>query len=326
MRSTLFLICWMAAWICPAATIQEDFAQDPLAHGWRVFGNTNLFHWNAANKNLEVTWDSSQTNSYFQMPLGTILTRQDDFSVSLGLNLSDVTSGVNSAKPSTFELAFGFQNSLDAQATNFWRGTAKNIPNLVEFDFFPGADVIQPTVWPSMWSTNAVLNYNGPGDYTLIDLPTGVPLAITLSYSAASQTLSTTISANNQSIGAINSVKITSSFTDFRVGTFALESYSDAFQKGSYPGSLLAHGIVNNITIVTPPPPVQNLRGLVTNGVWQVQFLSRTNWNYTLEETADFKSWRDVSATLAGNGGNLILRDTNVPTTAAFYRVRSNRP
>src|SRR5881394_1117851 len=136
-----------------AATFQEDFSSSPLTHGWRIIGNTNLFNWDPVNQNLVVTWDSSSSNSYFQLATGTILARQDDFSFAVDLRLDDIAGGVNSGKPGPFELAFGFQNCVDAQSTNFFRGNGRNSPNLAEFDYFAGASGIQPTVWPAMWST-----------------------------------------------------------------------------------------------------------------------------------------------------------------------------
>ena len=53
-----------------ANTIVERFTTDPALDGWQVFGDTNLFQWDSANQNLAVTWDSSQTNSYFYHLLG----------------------------------------------------------------------------------------------------------------------------------------------------------------------------------------------------------------------------------------------------------------
>src|SRR2546423_1029749 len=47
-----------------AGGFEEDFSQDPAMHGWNIFGETNLFHWNSANQKLDVTWDSSKGNSY----------------------------------------------------------------------------------------------------------------------------------------------------------------------------------------------------------------------------------------------------------------------
>ncbi len=143
----LAAIWLMAAATGRAATLTENFATNPLGRGWQMFGDTNLFLWNAADQNLSVTWDSSRPNSYFYLPLGTILNRQDDFGLELDLKLTDIAGGVDPNKPSTFELAFGWINLLDATKTNFFRGNPSGSPNLVELDFFPNTG-FGPTVWP----------------------------------------------------------------------------------------------------------------------------------------------------------------------------------
>src|SRR6266705_1729263 len=102
-----------------AAVFQEDFTTDPMGHGWSRFGETNLFYWNATNQNLEVTWDSSKSNSYFQIGTWTILGRADDFSFGVDLRLDDIEGGVDPDKPGPMEIAFGFQNYVDAEKTNF---------------------------------------------------------------------------------------------------------------------------------------------------------------------------------------------------------------
>jgi len=326
--SSVLAAVWLAAaFTAPAATIAESFTTNPLTRGWRVFGSTNLFAWDSTNQNLRVTWDSSQTNSYFYVPLGTILDRYDDFSLALDLELLDIAAGIYTNKTFTFEMTFGFLNLVDATKTNFFRGNGGDSPNLVEFDFFPQAGTVAPTVWPAFWSTNSVLNYNGPNDYTLIDLPVGVVMRITMNYTGSNQTLVTSITTNGVSIGPIYSVKLSPTFTDFRAGAFAIESYSDAGQNPRYDGSLLAHGIVDNVLLTVPPPPVQDLLGYFAASHWQVQFTSRTNWSYALEASADLKSWTPVSQDAAGNGVSLILADTNtVFSRWQFYRVRAERP
>jgi hypothetical protein len=323
-RGILFVIlclCFRA----PGSTITETFASNPLTHGWRIFGQTNLFVWNSANQNLSVTWDSSQPNSYFYIPLGTILNRQDDFSMALDLQLSDIAGGVNPAKPFTFELAMGFLNSVNATETNFFRGNGSASPNLVEFDFFPDTGY-GPTIWPALWSTNSVLNFNGAWDYTILDLPVGVWMHITMTYTASNQTLSTRITTNGVPIGAIGSVTNNPRFTDFRAGAFAIESYSDAAQNPQDSGSLLAHGIVDNLVITIPPPPIQMMAGKFVSNAWQVSFLNRTNWVYTLERSTNLQPWAVASATISGNGTNLTLYDSNAVPAKAFYRVRAERP
>ncbi len=320
----LAAICLTAVATERAATVTENFATNPLGRGWRIFGDTNLFLWNAADQNLSVAWDSSRPNSYFYLPLGTILNRQDDFSLALDLKLTDIAGGVDPNKPSTFELALGLINLLDATRTNFFRGNPSGSPNLVELDFFPDTG-FGPTIWPSIWSTNSSPNYNGSWDYTLMDLPIGLVMRITLSYTASNQTLTTSITTNGVSIGPINAVTNSPTFSDFRVGAFAVASYSDAGQDPQYGGSLLAHGVLDNVGI-TVPLPVENLAGGFMGDHWQVQFLSRTNWLYTLERTSDFHSWTPASAVTGGNGTNLVLPDTNALAAGAFYRVRAERP
>src|SRR4051812_19553679 len=109
-RSAIFLFMAVAC-VMHAAVISENFSNDPLARGWKMFGDTNLFCWNATNQNLEVTWDSSRTNSFFRLPLGTIVSSNDDFSIAFDLRMHDIAIGTSSNKPDTFQIALGFVNS-----------------------------------------------------------------------------------------------------------------------------------------------------------------------------------------------------------------------
>jgi hypothetical protein len=121
---------------------------------------------------------------------------------------------------------------------------------------------------------------------------------------------------------AIPDVTLSSSFKDFRFDQVAVCSYSDA----GVDGSLYAQGTVDNFVVTVPPSPAQNLTGSFTNGVWQAQFLSQSNWLYKLERSADLQSWTTVSATTPGNATNLLLQDTGPPANKAFYRINAQRP
>ena len=90
MRGNLFHHCvdWSPLRFAERRPFTENFSADPLQNGWQIFGDTNLFQWDSTNQNLDVTWDSSQTNSYFYNPLGTILAKSDDFSLSFDLQLN----------------------------------------------------------------------------------------------------------------------------------------------------------------------------------------------------------------------------------------------
>jgi hypothetical protein len=315
-----FVTLAQTAW---AATIQENFSTNPSNRGWRVFGETNLFTWDTANQDLQVTWDSSKPNSYFYHSLGTVLGRDDDFSMAFDLRLNDIGPGLNTNKSGAFEVAIALLNFSEAADTNFLRGTGTNSPNLIELDYFRDAG-FGATIWPTFISSNSVFNYNGLSDYTLLGLATGDLYHIVMSYTASNSTLITTMTQNGSTFGPINSVPLSTNFTDFRVDTFAVCSYSDV---GDDFDSLLAHGTLAKLVITTPPPPLAGVSGgFVAGDKWQVQFTGRSNWLYTLQRTTDFQTWTSASSTVSGGLTNQVLQDAAPTSARAFYRVRAHRP
>lgn len=315
---------WLAA---PATgksvTFTENFAGDPLAHGWQIFGATNLFHWNSTNQNLEVTWDSSQTNSYFYHPLGTVLTRDDDFQLSFDLTFSDYASGVTPGKSNAMPVTIGFLNLPQAEQTNFLRGTGQNSTygpkNLVEFNFFPSFATFLPTIDQVVVSTNNawLVNQNN-----LLEMPPGQLFHVAMNYLAATHTLTTVVSNNGAQYGVTQTISVIAAKNDFRITALSITSYSDARSLDS----LLAHGVVDNLVLTVPPPPVQNLTGALTNNLWLAQFTGRSNWLYTLEGTTNFAAWTALTSTNNTANGNLFLADPNSPAAKTFYRVRADRP
>ena len=296
-----------------ATTITENFSSDPLHNGWQIFGNTNLFQWDSTNQNLAVTWDSTQPNSYFYHPLGTILTTNDDFSLSFDIQVGDANA------TGFFELAVGFLNFEDATNANFARGTGSDSPNLVEFNYFPDTGW-GPTLSSTMTDTNSTFNFLED----FVGLDSGVMYHVVLTHGAGAALVSGQVFTNGQLYTALPVSYLSTNFTDFRLDTVAVSSYTAT--NDPWGDSLLAHGSVANFVVTVPPPPVQNLTGSFSSAVWQAQFSSRSNWLYTLERTADFQSWTDVSPATFGNGTNLFLPDTNAPADKAFYRVRAERP
>jgi hypothetical protein len=300
-----------------ATSITENFTNNPAQDGWQVFGDTNLFQWDSTNQNLDVTWDSSQSNSYFYHPLGNILSTDDDFSVEFDLQLSDANA------TGSFEMAVGLLNLSDATNTNFSRPTGST-PNLFEFDYFPDGGY-----GPSIDATMADMTVTATNEndfyfaYDNLPLTIGVTYHVILTHVAGEPTISGEVLTNGQIYTSLPNV-YAGPITDFRLDTVAVISYSAAGD--TYGDSILAHGTVDNLVVTLPPPPVQNLTGTFSNGLWQAQFISRSNWLYTLERTTNFVSWTDVSAAASGNGTNLFLPDTNAPTDKGFYRVRAARP
>lgn len=309
-----------------ATTLSESFSSAPLQHGWRIFGDTNLFQWDSTNQDLRVTWDSSRPNSYFYHPLGTILTRADDFSVSFDLQLSDIGIGSETNKTTSFEIAIGFLDLDLATQTNFLRGTGVNSPDLAELAYFWDSG-FGATVYPTLVDTNGTFNYISSSDYAIFALAPGDWYHMVMRYTASNQTVVTTLTNFEQTSGVrINQSINTTNFADFRVGTFSISSYSDAGQDPMYAGSVLAHGLIDNLLISVPAPPVQTVLGSLSNGLWQARFDGLTNWWYTLERTTDFHSWTAVSPLVPGQSGLMSLSETNHTTPGAFYRIRASRP
>jgi hypothetical protein len=309
-------------------TLTERFATDPLAQGWISTGDPNLFHWNSTNQNLEVTWDSSRSNSYFCLPLGMTITSQDDFSLAFDLNLIDSAAGVNPQKPNPFQLSLGFLNLAEANNPGFARGTGLNSPDLVEFSYFP--DPGGEWLWgPSVTATFVDSIGDGFGHWSTngfagLALAAGDLYHVELVFAASNQTLRTSITRNGESIGPFPTAAPDADFSGFQLDHVAVMSYSDALQPIEYAGSILAHGTVDNV-VLTLPPVVGALTVENNNGHWQVRFASRPQWLYTLERALQFGAWSPASASTAGDGGTMVLLDTNSPAPAAFYRVRARK-
>jgi hypothetical protein len=315
-----------------AATLTEDFSTDPLQSGWKIFGNTNLFQWDAPNHQLAVTWDSTQPNSYFYYPLAGCLTRYDDFTFEFDLRLHDIASNIPPGKTGPMQLGIGFQNYSLATNASYLRGFLF-VSDIAEFCYYPhgsyGTYDSPPSCVPSFVSseTNASPNTLNP-DYVL-ELPTNQVIHITMAYTASDQTAVVTATTNGVAVGSVPPLVLNSptnsnfaATSDYNVNMFSITSYTSI---GDDYDSILAHGVIANLQ-VNLPPPAQNLVGAFSNGVWQVQFTDRTNWLYTLERKVDFAPWSDASLPASGNGTTLVLQDTNVPTDHALYRIRANRP
>lgn len=301
---------------CGAATITEDFSTEPTR--WRTQGNASLFSWNTNAHALDAIWDSRESNSYFYRPLGTVLTRHDDFRFEFAVTLHDIEIGVTPSRPYTFEVAVGLINLRSATATNFFRGQLSGTRNVLEFNYFPAYSSFGATVAATVVSSNNIFAYshNFPLEMTVGDL-----FHVRMAYTASNSTLATTITRNGESFGPIQEVRLGPSFTDFRVDAFAISSYSDERADGS----ILAHGSVDDIALVYPDPPPTQLAGRLADGRFDARFSTWTNWFYSLEQTANLETWTAVSPLVPGTGGEMILSHEE-PSSLGFYRVRAERP
>jgi hypothetical protein len=71
---------------------------------------------------------------------------------------------------------------------------------------------------------------------------------------------------------------------------------------------------------------VKNLTGGFQGGQWQAQFLSCSNWLYSLERSPDLQHWITVTAGISGNGTNVIIGNATPPADKSFYRIRADQP
>lgn len=314
----------------PAAVmLTEDFAAEPSARGWEAFGQTNLFQWDNTNRQLLVTWDSSKSNSYFHRPLGDILTKSDDFALAFDLRLDSVAVGLTPEKPSTFQLAVALCNLAQATRTNLAAGSGTSattgLRSSVEFNYFPGAD-FDPTSACIVVSSNngSYSQFLFSHDFPL-EFDTGIWHRISLAYTASNRALTLSKTRAGAAFGVTQTITLGAGFTDFRLDTLAIASYHDA---GQFPpaGSILAHGAVDNFTVTLPDPPVTQLQPALTNSTATVRFLSRSNWLYTLQHSADLASWTNLPATITGNGAFVQLTNTGATAAKSFYRVNAERP
>lgn len=287
-----------------------NFSSNPLQNGWQEIGNTNLFAWDSTNEVVDVTWDSTNANSYFYLPLETTLRRDDDFTMAFDLELNQAQ-----AEGFGFQTAIGLFNLSEATNADFQRSTGANSPDLVEFDYFPDVG-FGPTVWPLFVDTNSTFNYNNTNDYAIYAPNLNDWYHVVMTYSASSQKMVTTMTNFEGTSGITIVDPLMPTFTDFRVNTFSISSYQD----DGLGDSISAQGEVSNV-VLTLPPVVRHMSDACSNGESQVQFVSYANWDYMLERSTDLASWQEISPCVAGSGDVMTLSDTNAPAGKAFYRV-----
>jgi hypothetical protein len=303
-----------------ATVIMERFTNDPAMDGWQVYGDTNLFQWDSTNLNLDVTWDSTQTNSYFFHYLDKAYSKTNDFVLTFDINMSDMTVGVTANEPYSFEIALGLINTSIATNSAYFRGYGY-FPDIVEFDYFPDdGQGDGPSVDPLIISSQT--NYSGGGFTYPLQMQTGTLYHVYMYYTATNQTLSTTMAADGQPFGPVENAYLGGGFDDFQEDAISINSYSDGGQDPDFSGSILAHGIVSRLAFVSPVP----VASVAFPALGTVQFSSDTNWVYTLEQAGDFQTWTAATPTVRGNGTNLTLQATSLPSDKAFYRVRADLP
>lgn len=326
-KPALALLLWAAVRCAAAgALLMEDFSGEPAARGWRVQGDAALFAWDAGAGELRVTWDSSRANSFFHHPLGTTLAKDDDFTLSFDVRLEDIAFGTTPGKPYTFQIAVGLHSLAQATRTNFFRGAGvhSNGPrSVVEWNYFPDAGH-GATLSQVMIATNNLFRY---ANTFPLEFAPGSAWRVVMRYTASNGVMTTRVTSDGALLPFTNTVTLGAAFTDYRLDTLAVSSYSDAGQPGGgFAGSVLAHGAVDNFALSFPDPPAPGLSLALTNGAAEVSCVARANWVFVLERSLDLQTWEAIGPPQPGTGDVLRLRDESPPALPAFYRVRASRP
>lgn len=313
----LFLV-----WPTLAASLTDDFATDPLAHGWQVHGNTNLFAWNVTAQRLDVTWDTANPHSFFALPLPQSLTTNDDFAFGFDLQLNTASGGVRANRPGAMPLSLGLLNLSRATTNNYLRGAGKGAETM-EFTWFPagfipGFGEVEPT--------QSTIAFDAAGkvaaSFTFpLELTTNTLHRVRVAYRAADRTVTATLTSGGEAV-ALELLKLPDSLGNFALDAFAVMVWNEAT---SFSDSLLAAGWVDNVALELPEPAIGALT-LIRDSPATVEFNSQRGWRYTLEASGDFAFWSELGGSASGTGEKLQLSDfRRAFFPEQFYRVRAER-
>ena len=303
------------------ASLEETFDTDPAPRGWEFWGDRSLFGWDAANRRLEVTWDSSRPNSFFALPLPSPLTPSDDFGFAFDLVLESHAVGLFPGQPSTFQIAAGLVRRDDVLSTNYSRGSFPGPRNTVEWAWFGESGAVSASVSPVAIPADGRLPW-GYAD-SFVALEPGPRYHFELSYSASRHSARLGMQVDGMPGPALVDLELPARFTGFTVDAFAISSYSGAGQNPLYAGSVLAHGWIDSVVITLPERPVGRIRA--RDGGVALEALP--GWRYRLEASGNLTDWTPVAEVLADKAGELELwdpRDGWFPSQC--YRVIALRP
>ena len=319
-----FLLCLLAVSSARAVTLTENFTNDPAGDGWQIFGDTNLFLWDLTNKVEDVTWDSTQPNSYFYHPLGTTLTIDDCFTVSFDIQLNDLTCLPSEGLAN---IGIGLLNYNEATNSAFSRPDGIT-PNLFEFDYYPDDGVEDPDEQPEV----AGSLIDDVGDLTIypdfffiydpVPMNYGTTYQVTLTHAAGASSMSAIVMTNGQVYSTMPNV-YPATLDNFALDTVAVDNYEQDSSYDAY--DMFGHGTVGNFA-VTLPPVVRNVSLTLSNGIPQVQCGTYTGYGYTLERSTDLMTWTPIPPATIADGNIIMLTDPTPPAANAFYRIRARVP
>lgn len=310
---------WVHSPKAVAGVVVEDFDSDPASRGWSTVGASNWVQWDSVAKDLRVHWDSSHSNGFFLLPLGTTLRTSDAFAVEFDLRMESVGPRVPE-RPSILQVAIGFvrRDLLPDGNPGRLSGSARD---LVEWDWFPASeipgfgtspDVISPAVFGDTGSRAFSFdNFYDPGD--------GVVWRVRMSFDPVRRTLETALRRDGVTPGMLNPVVLSAAFQSFEVDSLAIINWSEA---ATQLDSLDAVGRVDHLRIELPDPPMSSV-AMTAPGV--ISFTGASGWKFTLMASSNLSEWTELSSA-PGAGERMELTDLRKAAfPVQFYRVRADR-
>lgn len=295
----------------------ETFDADPFANGWEAVGATNLFAWEATGRELEVTWNSTNANSYFRRALPGVVSATNDFLLSFSLRLNSAAGGVHPGKPGPFQIAVGLQSRAAADLPGFLRGTAADSPNLVEWNWFPDTG-FGATVSPVIVSAGGRFF---PA-FTLAEITPGLNYRVSMSWTSASRRLRAELATDGDAPPVLSVIMLPLSAGDFSADAFAIASYSDAGQTPpEFAGSIMASGIVDDMAVWVAQTGGPELALARRGGGWQVSWTGWPGWTYRVEGTSDLSRWTTIAELICTSAGPMLADDLEPAPHGRLYRI-----
>ena len=305
-----------------AATWSEDFSSDPSTRGWKASGEIQRFTWNAAAGRLDVQWDTLGAHSFFAHPITPAVAPTDAFALSFDLQLNHAEGGVRQNRPGAMQVAVGFLNWTRATSQNYQRGAGKAFETL-EFNWFPegwipGFGQVDPTLSATAYDEAGHVAAQFTYPYAF---PLDRPQRVQITHQPAPHQVVIEILEDGQP-----SARVTLPLSD-RFGAFQFDAVAVLVwdERTSFGDSLQATGWIDNLTLITPDPPL----GPLSLGESQrdIHFLSQRGWSYQLEATSDLgdqNSWQPLGLPISGTGETLTLWDTRKALfSRQYYRVQA---
>lgn len=314
-----------------AVTLTEDFSTDPSSRGWQILGDTNLFSWNSSASGLDVTWDSSKSNSFFLKKLNNILSRDEAFEVEFRFHLDSLQIGTHTGKDYTFQIACGLVNTESIQQPSYLRGDGSSSVNLVEWNYFADSG-FGATVSPVVISHAGTFS---PSFTFPLEMTPGQTYKVTLAHDPETGILSSTlfqiagdpITGTEVSLGSIEPVYLDSFSGDFRVDAVSISSYSDEGQSPpEFAGSVLAQARFYKIQVTHSGPPYTPPIPQPGEGTFGISTTGRAGWTYRLYRSSSPMDWQFTSQSHRSESGPFLLIDPAPPVHHAWYRIEAAYP